>query len=96
MVMTGLGIQLREMGWQIETLQVQDEYVYIRADVPGEAPAYEIIDDLKRRVAEIIRVQEPDLPADQDLWADSYLVMMPGRELDPEEISQFISFERML
>ena len=95
-VTTSLGIQLREMGWQIETLQARDEYVYVRADVPGEDPAYEVVDDLKRRVAEIIRAQEPDLPADQDLWADSYLVMMPGRELDPEEISQFISFERML
>ena len=96
MVTTSLGIQLREMGWQIETLQAQDEYVYVRADVPGEDPAYEVIDDLKRRVAEIIHAQEPDLPTDTELWADSYLVMMPGRELDPEEISQFISFERML
>ena len=95
-VTNSLRIQLLEMGWQIESLRVEDEYVYVRADVPGERPAHEVVDDLKNRVAEIIRTQNQSGTVDEDYWADSYLVMMPGRELDPEEISQFISFERML
>jgi hypothetical protein len=90
----GLTLQLREMGWQVKSLRAQDEYVYVHADVPGEHPAYEVIDDLKRRAADIVHAQEPDLYPDA-LWADSYLVMMPGRELDPDEIDQFINFERM-
>ena len=61
---------------------------------PAKRPAYEVIDDLKQRTAEIIHAQYPDINPDE-LWADSYLVMMPGRELDADEISQFINFERM-
>ncbi len=93
-IAAGLNLQLGELGWRVQTLRAQDEYVYIHADVPGERPAYEVIDDLKRRAAEIAHGQEPDLRPDA-LWADSYLVMMPGRELDPDEIDQFITFERM-
>lgn len=90
----GLNMQLGELGWQVRTLRAQGEYVYIHADVPGDRPAYAVIEDLKRRAAEITHAQDPGLPVDT-LWADSYLVMMPGRELDPDEIDQFISFERM-
>lgn len=93
-IMAGLGLQLGELGWQVKSLRVQGEYVYVHADVPGERPAYAVIDDLRHRVAEIARAQDPALPVDA-LWADSYLVMMPGRELDPDEIDQFIAFERM-
>jgi CheY-like chemotaxis protein len=93
-IVAGLGLQLGEMGWLVKALRARGEYVYVHAEVPGERPAYEVIDDLKRRAAEIAHAQEPDLQRDS-LWADSYLVMMPGRELDPDEIDQFINFERM-
>jgi CheY-like chemotaxis protein len=93
-IVTGLNLQLAEQGWQIRALRAQNEYVYIHADVPGDQPAYTIIDDLKQRAADIVRAQEPHIDTDR-LWADSYLVMMPGRELGPDEIDQFITFERM-
>jgi hypothetical protein len=93
-IVAGLGLQLGEMGWLVKSLRARGEYVYVHAEVPGERPAYEVIDDLKRRTAEIAHAQEPNLQRDS-LWADSYLVMMPGRELDPDEIDQFINFERM-
>jgi hypothetical protein len=95
-IRNGLNMQLRELGWQVQTLRAEDEYIYVRADVPGERPVYETIDDLKRRAAEIVYAQESETPNGNDLWADSYLVMMPGRELEPDEIEQFINFERML
>ena len=93
-IVAGLGLQLGEMGWLVKSLRARGEYVYVHAEVPGERPAYEVIDDLKRRAAEIAHAQEPTVQSDT-LWADSYLVMMPGRELEPDEIDQFINFERM-
>jgi hypothetical protein len=93
-ITAGLTMQLGELGWHVNSLTTEAEYVYLRADVPGERPAHEIIADLKRRAADIARGQEAVEDPDS-LWADSYLVMMPGRDLDPDEISQFIDFERM-
>ena len=93
-IVAGLHIQMQEKQWKIRTLQVHEDYVYLLADVPGEDPAYKIVRDLKRRSAEIAHAQNPAYCADS-LWADSYLVVTPGRELDLEEIQQFINFERM-
>ena len=93
-IVAGLNVQLREKQWQIESLQAHEDYVYLLADVPGEDPAYQIVRDLKRRSAEIAHAQNPGYTA-EGLWADSYLVVTPGRELDIEEIQQFINFERM-
>jgi DNA-binding NarL/FixJ family response regulator/REP element-mobilizing transposase RayT len=91
---TGINVQLTERAWQVHQLMVRDEFVYLLADVPGETPQYEIIRDLKRRSADIARKQNPSL-GKSDLWADSYLVVSPGRELAEDEIQQFIQFERM-
>jgi len=91
---SGLTVQLEERNWQILNLQVRDECVYLLADVPGEIPPYEVIRDLKRRSAEIARKQNP-IFGRQDVWADSYLIVTPGRELDEDEIQEFISFERI-
>jgi hypothetical protein len=29
------------------------------------------------------------------LWADAYLILTPGRELETEEILEFVNFQRM-
>jgi REP element-mobilizing transposase RayT len=93
-ISAGLNIQMREKQWVMQTLQVHEDYVYVLADVPGEEPAYQIVRELKRRAAELAHAQNRAYPTD-GLWADSYLVVTPGRELDVEEIQQFINFERM-
>lgn len=90
----GLNVQMREQGWTIRSLQVHEDYVYLLADVPGEEPAYQIMRDLKRRSAALAHAQNPAY-TDNGLWADGYLVVTPGRDLDTEEIQQFINFERM-
>ncbi|MBZ0291637.1 MAG: transposase, partial [Anaerolineae bacterium] len=95
MLMAGLRTQLSEQGWLIQDLQARDEYIYILADVPGERPAYEVIRELKRRTADIARVQDSNF-ASGTIWADSYLVLTPGRALEQDEIIQFINFERTL
>jgi DNA-binding NarL/FixJ family response regulator len=93
-IRAGLAMQLREQGWQIKNLEAHDEYIYLVADVPGEQPAHEIVNDLKRRAAEIAHMQDSSF-VQQSMWADSYLIMTPGRELHHDEIDQFIQFERM-
>ena len=93
-IVAGLNIQMREKQWNIQSLQVHEDYVYLLADVPGEDPAYKIVRDLKRRSAEIAHAQNPAYLRD-GMWADSYLVVTPGRDLDIEEIQQFINFDRM-
>lgn len=93
-IMRGMNAQLREDAWRLQEIQAKDEYVYLLAEVPGETPPYEVIRDLKRRSAEIAYSFNPTLDP-STLWADSYLVVTPGRKLDPDEIQQFIQFERM-
>jgi REP element-mobilizing transposase RayT len=93
-IRSGLTMQLREQGWKIKNLEAHDEYIYLVADVPGEQPAHEVVNDLKRRTAEIAHMQDSSF-VPQSMWADSYLIMTPGRELHPDEIGQFIQFERM-
>ncbi len=93
-IRSGLAMQLREQGWQVKNIEAHDEYIYLVADVPGEQPAHEVVNDLKRRVAEIANMQDSSF-VPQSMWADSYLIMTPGRELHPDEIDQFIQFERM-
>jgi DNA-binding response OmpR family regulator/REP element-mobilizing transposase RayT len=94
-ITAGLSTQLREMRWEISTLDVTEDYVYLLADVPGEAPSFSVIRDLKQRAAEIASTLDQGL-APQRLWADSYLVLTPGRQLDEGEIQEFINFQRML
>jgi CheY-like chemotaxis protein len=94
-IMSGLNIQLRELGWSIRELQVQEDYVYLYAGVPGENPPHEVMRELKRRSAEIAHAQNPDITP-QMLWADAYLILTPGRELPTEEILEFVNFQRMV
>jgi DNA-binding response OmpR family regulator len=93
-MMSGLKTQLRELGWGIRTLQVHEDFVYLYAGVPGENPPHEIMRDLKRRSAEIAHAQNPEITP-QMLWADAYLILTPGRELETEEILEFVNFQRM-
>jgi hypothetical protein len=94
-IRVGLHTQLAELGWHVQTLRAQDEYVYVYAHVPGERAAYLVADELKRRAADILRAQFAAIDP-RTVWADSYLVMTPGRDLDADEIAQFIDFERLL
>ncbi len=94
-ISAGLMTQLTEMRWKIEELQVQEEYIYLLANVPSDTPSYAVIRELKQRAATIAQKQDVNLEV-QDLWADSYLVLSPGRELAPDEIQEFMDFQRMM
>jgi REP element-mobilizing transposase RayT len=90
----GLSIQMAELGWRTRALQVSHDHIYLLADVPGDMPAQQVIRDLKRRSADIAQTQDRNLDP-TTLWADSYFILTPGRELDMDEIAEFINFERM-
>jgi DNA-binding NarL/FixJ family response regulator/REP element-mobilizing transposase RayT len=85
---------LTEVGWVVENLQVLEDYVYILIEVPGDAQSREIVADLMHRSAHIIGAIDDDFDVDM-LWADSYCVLSPGREMEVEEIQRYINFARM-
>jgi DNA-binding NarL/FixJ family response regulator/REP element-mobilizing transposase RayT len=91
----GLLTQLEELQWQIKALQVAEDFIYLHADVPADLTINKAIQNLKERSASITVKQDPTLRAD-DLWADSYLVVSPGRDISPQEIRGFIEFQRIM
>lgn len=91
-IQTGLRLQLHEQDWEVNTLRVDEDYVYMLAQVPEGLSPQKFIPDLKAR-AEVIALAQDDRLVGA-LWAPSYYVITPGRELEFEEIQQFISFDR--
>jgi REP element-mobilizing transposase RayT len=90
-IVTKLDKQLTEIGWRCNILHVFEDYVYLVADVPADTLSHEILPELKRRSAEIAFGVDNAITTD-NLWADSYLVLTPGRELHISEIQRFINF----
>ncbi len=90
----GLRVQLVERGWHVDLLEVQEDYVYIVAGIPGDEPPQSLVRNLQQRAARIAAAQNPDLNPDT-LWAESYFVLSPGRELNVQEIQQYINFYRV-
>jgi hypothetical protein len=89
-----LTIYLLRQGWKVHTLDAGEDYVYLFADVPESKLNREHIRELMQQSAEIAVDVAPHLGA-SDLWADGYLVLLPGRELRAEEIQDFIHFMRI-
>ena len=85
---------LSSISWDVQILQVYEDYVYLMVGVPDDEIAQEIIRDLKEFSAKIVAQIDP-VPNDSTLWADSYCFLTPGREMTQEEIQDFINFERM-
>jgi DNA-binding NarL/FixJ family response regulator/REP element-mobilizing transposase RayT/CBS domain-containing protein len=93
-VRAGLTTQLSELFWEIKSLDVHEDYIYLLANVPGEASTHDLMRDLQHRSAQIARAQNPAIQPDE-LWADGYLALAPGRALQTDEIQGFINFQRM-
>ncbi|MFZ4827443.1 MAG: response regulator [Phototrophicaceae bacterium] len=90
-IQSGLRIQLVERGWQIEHVEVTQDYVYIVLDLPANEVPQNAIQLLQKRAAQIAYKQDPYLDVEH-LWADSYLMVAPGRRLSNQEILQYINF----
>jgi REP element-mobilizing transposase RayT len=83
--------QLTEMGMIITSLAVQENYIYLLTKTPSETPPHVVMNDLKARSAWIIHHADKQFPLDA-IWAESYCVLAPGREMQKSEIDQFIAF----
>lgn len=90
---TALQQTLMAQGWQIHTLTVYEDFVYLFADVPGEETGKARIRDLMQQSAGILSTRYAGM--DRGIWADSYLILTPGREMTAEELQDFIHFVRI-
>jgi len=89
-----LGEYLLRAQWDVKELLVESDYVYLFADVPGENLLGNAeLADLMQASAQILAESYPAMEPDT-LWADSYMVLTPGRALDTEDIQRFINFAR--
>ncbi|MCY4069673.1 MAG: hypothetical protein OXG60_00080 [Chloroflexi bacterium] len=87
-----LEVQLNNLGWTVRRIDVYQDFVYLVADIPVGAAPDQIAKDLMARSQRIARSEDESLP--QALWADAYLVLQPGRDLDMRELQGFLSFVR--
>jgi REP element-mobilizing transposase RayT len=92
-IVVGLDTALTQRGWTINTLRVHEDYIYLHGQMPDDRPANDIIAELKRLSAEIAVNKDERLNA-ETLWADSYLALYPGRELEIDEVKRFLDFGR--
>lgn len=90
----GMRTQLAERGWRIDLMEVQEDYVYIVAGTPGDKPPQQRVRELQQLSAQIAAAQNAALDPNT-LWAESYFVLAPGRELNVQEIQQYINFYRI-
>ncbi|MAU09134.1 MAG: hypothetical protein CL607_04875 [Anaerolineaceae bacterium] len=89
-----LGEYLLRAQWDVKELLVESDYVYLFADVPGENLLGNAeLADLMQASAQILAESYPAMEPDT-LWADSYMVLTPGRALNTEDIQRFINFAR--
>lgn len=89
-----LKAQLDRMGWQVNNIDVAEDYVYLVLGVPADMLAQDALSDLRLRAGRIAQRVDSRLQVDR-LWSDSFAVLIPGREMDTEEIQRYINFGRM-
>lgn len=84
-----------EKHWLAEQVEAQPDYISVVVSVQsGDLPG-DVIKTLMATTAQRITAARPDAAASpDDLWADAYYVVVPGRPLSHEEISRFINQQR--
>ncbi len=87
-----LEVQLNSLGWEIHRLDVHQDFIYLHADAPGRAQPEQLLRSVMRRAQKIACAEDAALP--QNLWADAYLVLQPGRDMSESELSRFLKFVR--
>ncbi len=88
-----LEVQLNSLGWIIHRLDVHQDFIYLRADAPVRASPEALVRTVMERAQQIACSEDEALP--QDLWADAYLVLQPGREMSERELERFLQFVRV-
>ena len=88
-----LEVQLNGLNWRIHRLDVHRDFIYLRADVPGQASPDALVRTVMDQARAIACAEDQNLP--QDLWADAYLVLQPGRDMSERELQRFLQFARV-
>ncbi|RMG83726.1 MAG: response regulator [Chloroflexi bacterium] len=84
---------LNSLAWQLHTLQVEEDFIYLTAGVPDDVLPPDVVRELMTQTATLLAQAQPINNLDE-FWADTYLVVVPGRELAPDEIQHFIHYAR--
>ncbi len=84
--------QLPKRGWELQALDIQEDYIYLAVTHPATQAASQRLQDLQQRAASVIARTQTDAPA--ALWSSSYTVLIPGRALTVDEIQDFLAFAR--
>ena len=87
-----LEVQLNGLNWRVHRLDVHQDFVYLYADAPGRASPEFLARTVMERSRKIACSEDKGLSA--DLWADAYLVLQPGRDMDERELRNFLQFAR--
>jgi CheY-like chemotaxis protein len=89
-----LDAHLNAEGWRIHNLNVHADYVYVYCDAPLEASSGEVVTRLRDLSEQAVRAHGTPRPT-APLWSDSYLTLMPGREMGADEVRRFLRFCRL-
>lgn len=87
-----LEMQLNSLHWTIHKLDVHQDFIYMNADIPGDLSPATLTRNLMERSQKIALSEDDELP--ENLWADAYLVLTPGREMTDREVQRFLNFAR--
>ena len=87
-----LEVQLNALNWRVHRLDVHQDFIYLYADAPGRASPESLVRTVMDRSRRIACSEDKALP--NELWADAYLVLQPGRELSERELQNFLQFAR--
>ena len=87
-----LEVQLNSMNWKIRRLDVHQDFIHLCADVPGGASPEALVRTVMDRARMIACSEDASLRG--QLWADAYLVLQPGREMNEGELQRFLQFAR--
>ncbi|GAB4569728.1 MAG: hypothetical protein Kow0077_02720 [Anaerolineae bacterium] len=83
-----------EHGWLVDYLDIQPDFISVVIAINKDTPPRDMITTLMADSAQQVAQAQPDLGPVEQLWADAYYMVTPGRPLTPPEISQFISYQR--
>ncbi len=87
-----LEVQLNSLNWKVHRLDVHQDFIYLYADAPADASPEALVRNVMERSRIIACSEDKALP--QKLWADAYLVLQPGREMNEGELQRFLQFAR--
>ena len=93
-IVSALDTNLKGDGWRIHNLNVHAEYIYVYCDTPIDSLPGEVVKQLRDLTEQAVFARMPERTG-TPLWSDSYLALVPGREMGADEVRRFLRFSRM-